>query len=66
MKTEFFESDPFAPRKTELLLSIDTDYRFEKGDEVTIEVHLGAGKASAKMIGIDLGPGYIKENSRTS
>ena len=37
MKTEFFESDPFAPRKTELLLSIDTDYRFEKGDEVVIE-----------------------------
>ena len=37
VKTEFFESDPFAPRKAELLLSIDTDYRFEKGDEVTIE-----------------------------
>ena len=37
MKTEFFESDPFAPRKTELLLSIDTDYRFDKGDEVVIE-----------------------------
>jgi len=37
MKTEFFESDPFSPRKTELLLSIDTDYRFEKGDEVLIE-----------------------------
>jgi hypothetical protein len=37
MHTEFFESDPFSPRKTELLLSIDTDYRFEKGDEVTIE-----------------------------
>ena len=36
------------------------------GDEVAIEVHLGAGKASATMIGIDLGPGYIKENSRTS
>ena len=36
------------------------------GEEVEIEVHLGAGKASAKMIGIDLGPGYIKENSRTS
>jgi glutamate N-acetyltransferase/amino-acid N-acetyltransferase len=36
------------------------------GDEVQIEVHLGAGKASAKMIGIDLGPGYIRENSRTS
>ena len=36
------------------------------GDEVQIEVHLGAGKASARMIRIDLGPGYIKENSRTS
>ena len=36
------------------------------GDEVEIEVHLGAGHGSAKMIGIDLGPGYIKENSRTS
>ena len=36
------------------------------GDEVQIEVHLGAGRGSARMIGIDLGPGYIKENSRTS
>ena len=36
------------------------------GDEVEIEVHLGAGEGSARMIGIDLGPGYIKENSKTS
>jgi glutamate N-acetyltransferase/amino-acid N-acetyltransferase len=36
------------------------------GDEVEIEVHLGAGLGCAKMIGIDLGPGYIKENSKTS
>ena len=36
------------------------------GDEVQIEVHLGAGHGSARMIGIDLGPGYIKENSKTS
>jgi glutamate N-acetyltransferase/amino-acid N-acetyltransferase len=40
--------------------------RHMMGDEVQIEVHLGAGKSSARMIGIDLGPGYIKENSRTS
>ena len=37
MKTEFYESDPFVPRKAQLLLSIETDYRFEKGDEVSIE-----------------------------
>ena len=36
------------------------------GDEVQIEVHLGAGSGTARMIGIDLGPGYIRENSKTS
>ena len=40
--------------------------RHMMGDEVDIEVHLGAGKAQARMIGIDLGPGYINENSKTS
>jgi glutamate N-acetyltransferase/amino-acid N-acetyltransferase len=36
------------------------------GEEIHIEVHLGAGGHSANVIGIDLGPGYIKENSKTS
>ena len=39
MKTEFYESDPFAPRKAALLVSLETDYRFEKGDEVVIDAN---------------------------
>jgi glutamate N-acetyltransferase / amino-acid N-acetyltransferase len=34
--------------------------------QIEIEVNLGAGQASARTIGIDLGPGYIKENIKTS
>jgi glutamate N-acetyltransferase / amino-acid N-acetyltransferase len=37
-----------------------------KRDEIEIEVNLGIGEGEANVVGIDLGPGYIKENVKTS
>jgi hypothetical protein len=68
MKTEFFESDPFSPRKAALLISFDTEYRFEKGDEVFIDsggrttkvrvmdvrVHVKAGEISREILALKL------------
>lgn len=37
MKTDFFEADAFTGSKGEHYLTIDSDYRWEKGDEIWIE-----------------------------
>lgn len=37
MKTEIYEADPFSGSKGDHLLSIESDYRFEKGDEIWVE-----------------------------
>jgi hypothetical protein len=34
VKTNIYESDPFTPKRGRLLASLETEYRFEKGDEV--------------------------------
>lgn len=39
MKTDFYEADPFGGSKGEHLATIESDYRWEKGDEVWIETN---------------------------
>lgn len=37
MKTEIYEVDPFTSRKDKLIIAIDSDYRFERQDEIFID-----------------------------
>ena len=37
MKTEIYEVDPFTSRKDKLITTIESDYRFERQDEIFID-----------------------------
>lgn len=37
MQTRIYESDPFTAKPQDLLASFDSDYRFEKRDELYID-----------------------------
>ena len=57
MKTEIFDADPFTSRKGQLLLTIESDYRFEKGDEFVIE---GDSPQRMRVISVRL---FLRGNS---
>jgi len=38
VKTSFYEADPFSGNRGDHYLTIDTDYRFEKNDEVWLDL----------------------------
>ena len=42
METELYESDAFTAKKTNLLSRFESDYRFQRGDELYI--HQGEGR----------------------
>lgn len=44
METSFFEADEFSGGKGHRYLTIDSDYRWEKGDEVWLETDDGPVK----------------------
>ena len=44
MKTSFFEADEFTGGKGQRYLTIDSDYRWEKGDEVWLDTPEGRFK----------------------
>lgn len=48
METEIYESDPFSPKKGRLLAKLNTDYRFEKNDELFIDT--GSGNVKIRIM----------------
>lgn len=44
MRTEIYEADPFSGRRGKLLITIDTDYRFERGDEIALNSTEGTAR----------------------
>ena len=68
MKTDIYEADAFSGNKGDFITSLDTDYRFEKGDEVWIEdkgkklkirvtwlrVHIADGVVTRELLGLKL------------
>ncbi|TAK60935.1 MAG: hypothetical protein EPO22_08850 [Dehalococcoidia bacterium] len=57
MKTEVFESDPFTPKKGRLIATLDTEYRFQKGDEVYFDDE--PGRLKVRVIDVRI---HVKGN----
>lgn len=57
MKTDIYESDPFTPQKGRLIASIESDYRFQKGDELYFDDE--PGRLKVRVIDVRV---HIKGN----
>lgn len=57
VKTEIFESDPFTPKKGRLIATLESEYRFEKGDEVYFDDE--PGRLKVRIIDVRL---HVKGN----
>ena len=59
MRTEFFEADPFGGSKGEHYCTIESDYRWEKGDEVWLEVRGERTKLRITWVNVTVKDGVI-------
>ena len=50
MRTDIYESDPFSAQKGPLLVTLDTDYRFERNDELFI--NSGGKRLKVRVINV--------------
>ena len=57
VKTEVYESDPFTPQKGRLIATLETEYRFQKGDEVYFDDE--PGRLKVRVIDVRI---HVKGN----
>lgn len=56
MKTSFYEADAFTGSKGEHFATINSDYRWEKGDEVWVETKNGRVKLRVTWVNVTVRP----------
>ena len=59
MKTDFYEADAFSGSKGEHYCTLDSDYRWEKGDEVWIEVKGRRTKLRITWVNVSVTDGVV-------
>ena len=59
MKTSFYEADAFSGSKGEHLATIESDYRWEKGDEVWIEAGGRRTKVRITWVNVSVSDGVV-------
>jgi len=59
VKTEFYDADPFSGSKGDHLCTIDSDYRWEKGDEVWIETAGRRVKIRITWVNVTVADGVV-------
>ena len=60
MKTDIYESDPFSGSRGQPLASLDTDYRFERNDELFLTVGGRRIKVRITHVRVELDGGTLK------
>jgi len=59
MLTDIYEVDAFTGRRGKLVMSVNTDYRFEKGDEFVVEQGGGSLPMRVVKVRVTLQPDKI-------
>ncbi len=59
MKTDFYEADPFGGSKGEHYCTLDSDYRWEKGDEVWLETEGRRVKVRVTWLNVTVKDGVV-------